>query len=51
MTTVGSQNLSTTSLLENRGLSLQLNSATAGPLVDAVESTFDNDYGQAAPAQ
>lgn len=48
---IGSQNLSTTSLLENRELSLQLNSATAGTLVDAVESTFDNDYRQAAPAQ
>lgn len=48
---IGSQNLSTTSLLENRELSLELNTATAGPLLDAVASTFENDYRQATPAQ
>lgn len=45
---IGSQNLSTASLLENRELSLQLDTTTARPLVDAVESTFDNDYRRAA---
>jgi cardiolipin synthase A/B len=41
---IGSQNLTTTSLLENRELSLALDTATAPDLVAAVESTFDADY-------
>lgn len=44
---LGSQNLSTTSLLENRELSLLLSTQTARPVIDAVASTFDNDYRQA----
>ena len=47
---VGSQNLTTTSLLENRELSLALDTAIAPDLIAAVESTFDADYA-AAPAQ
>jgi cardiolipin synthase A/B len=47
---VGSQNLTTTSLLENRELSVALDSATAPALITAVASTFDADYA-AAPAQ
>jgi cardiolipin synthase len=47
---VGSQNLSTTSLRENRELSMQLDSQTAPDVVDAVRATFDHDYQQAAPA-
>ncbi len=47
---IGSQNLSTTSLLENRELSLALDTAIAPDLIAAVESTFDADYA-AAPAQ
>jgi phosphatidylserine/phosphatidylglycerophosphate/cardiolipin synthase-like enzyme len=47
---IGSQNLSTTSLLENRELSLALDTATAPGVVAAVESTFDADYA-AAPAR
>ncbi|GAB4963743.1 hypothetical protein MAHJHV55_27620 [Mycobacterium avium subsp. hominissuis] len=46
---IGSQNLSTTSLLENRKLSLLLNTQTAAnPVIGAVASTFDSDYRQAA---
>ncbi|HTY33787.1 hypothetical protein [Mycobacterium sp.] len=45
---IGSQNLSTTSLLENRELSLLLNTQTANPVIGAVASTFDSDYRQAA---
>jgi phosphatidylserine/phosphatidylglycerophosphate/cardiolipin synthase-like enzyme len=45
---VGSQNLSTTSLLENRELSLALDTATAPDLIAAVESTFDADYAAAS---
>lgn len=45
---IGSQNLSTTSLLENRELSLALDTATAPDLVAAVESTFDADYAAAS---
>ena len=44
---IGSQNLSTASLLENRELSLKLDAGTAKPVLDAVESTFDDDYRQA----
>jgi cardiolipin synthase A/B len=47
---VGSQNLTTTSLLENRELSLGLDTTSAPDLIAAVESTFDADYA-AAPAQ
>lgn len=47
---IGSQNLTTASLLENRELSLQLDTSTAGPLVDAVQATFDNDYNNAPSA-
>ena len=47
---IGSQNLSTTSLIENRELSLALDTAIAPELIAAVESTFDADYA-AAPAQ
>lgn len=46
---IGSQNLSTTSLLENRELSLLLTSPTAKPVIDAAAATFDNDYRQANP--
>lgn len=45
---IGSQNLTTTSLLENRELSLALDTATAPDLIAAVESTFDADYVAAA---
>ena len=47
---IGSQNLSTTSLLENRESSLALDNGTAPGLVAAVEATFEADYA-AAPAQ
>jgi phosphatidylserine/phosphatidylglycerophosphate/cardiolipin synthase-like enzyme len=47
---IGSQNLSTTSLLENRELSLGLDTTSAPGLIGAVESTFDADYA-AAPAR
>lgn len=46
---IGSQNLTTTSLLENRELSLALDSGTAPALVAAVASTFDADYAAAPP--
>ncbi|HEY2500267.1 MAG TPA: phospholipase D-like domain-containing protein [Mycobacterium sp.] len=45
---IGSQNLTTTSLLENGELSLALDAATAPDLIAAVESTFDTDYAAAA---
>jgi phosphatidylserine/phosphatidylglycerophosphate/cardiolipin synthase-like enzyme len=45
---IGSQNLTTTSLLENRELSLSLDTATAPDLIAAVESTFDTDYATAS---
>lgn len=48
MLIIGSQNLSTTSLLENRELSVTLDTATAPGLVAAVESTFDADYAAAS---
>jgi len=47
---IGSQNLSTASLLEDRELSLRLDRRDAGALIDAVQSTFDNDYAQAPAA-
>jgi cardiolipin synthase A/B len=46
---IGSQNLATTSLLENRELSLALDSAIAPALIAAVGSTFDADYAAAPP--
>lgn len=46
---IGSQNLSTTSLLENRELSLTLDIVIAPDLIAAVESTFDADYAAASP--
>jgi phosphatidylserine/phosphatidylglycerophosphate/cardiolipin synthase-like enzyme len=48
---IGSQNLSTTSLIENRELSLALDTAIAPELISAVESTFNADYAAASPAQ
>jgi cardiolipin synthase A/B len=48
---VGSQNISTTSLLENRELSLSLDTAGAPAVIAAVGSTFDNDYAAAPAAQ
>jgi cardiolipin synthase A/B len=45
---IGSQNLTTTSLLENRELSLALDTAIAPNLFAAVESTFDADYAAAS---
>jgi cardiolipin synthase A/B len=48
---IGSQNLSTTSLVENRELSLALDTAIAPELIAAVETTFDADYAAAAPAE
>lgn len=45
---IGSQNLSTTSLVENRELSLTLDTAIAPELIAAVESTFDADYAAAS---
>jgi len=44
-------NLSTTSLLENRELSLALDTATAPDLIAAVESTFDADYAAASASR
>ena len=46
---IGSQNLTTTSLLENRELSIALDSAIAPALIAAVGSTFDADYAAAPP--
>ena len=46
---IGSQNLSTASLLENRELSLQLDTSTAPDVIAAVRATFDSDYHQAIP--
>lgn len=48
---IGSHNLSTTSLLDNRELSLQLDTTTAPEVIAAVRATFDRDYRQAPPAQ
>lgn len=46
---IGSQNLSTTGLVENRELSLTLDTTTAPALIAAVETTFNTDYA-AAPS-
>jgi cardiolipin synthase len=48
---IGSHNLSTSSLIENRELSLQLDTTTAPDVLAAVRATFDRDYQQAPPAQ
>jgi phosphatidylserine/phosphatidylglycerophosphate/cardiolipin synthase-like enzyme len=48
---IGSQNLTTTSLLEKGELSVALDTATAPDLIAAVESTFDTDYAAAAAQQ
>jgi len=45
---IGSQSLSTTSLLENRELSLALDTAIAPDLMAAVKSTFDADFAAAS---
>jgi cardiolipin synthase A/B len=45
---IGSQNLTTTSFLENRELSLSLDTAIAPSVVAAVGSTFDTDYAAAS---
>ena len=48
MLVIGSQNLSTTSLLENRELSLALDSQIAPDVIAAVADTFDADFTTAA---
>jgi cardiolipin synthase len=48
---IGSHNLSTASLTENRELSLQLDTSTAPDVIATVRATFDSDYHQAPPAQ
>ena len=45
---IGSQNLTTTSLLENRELSLALDTAIAPAVVAAVGATFESDYAAAS---
>jgi cardiolipin synthase A/B len=45
---IGSQNLSTASLLENRELSLALDTSIAPALIAAVGSTFDADFAAAS---
>jgi cardiolipin synthase A/B len=47
---IGSQNLTTASLLENRELSLDLDARTAPATLAAVAATFDSDYRQAQAA-
>lgn len=44
MLVIGSQNLSTTSLVENRELSLALDMSTAPDVLAAVAATFDADF-------
>jgi phosphatidylserine/phosphatidylglycerophosphate/cardiolipin synthase-like enzyme len=48
---IGSHNLSTASLTENRELSLQLDTSTAPDIIATVRATFERDYHQAHPAQ
>jgi cardiolipin synthase A/B len=48
---LGSQNLTTTSLVENRELSVALDTTSAPAVVDAVRSTFEKDYAAAPPSQ
>jgi phosphatidylserine/phosphatidylglycerophosphate/cardiolipin synthase-like enzyme len=45
---IGSQTLTTAGLLENRELSLALDTAIAPALIAAVGSTFDADYAPTA---
>jgi cardiolipin synthase A/B len=45
---IGSQNLSTTSLVENRELSVALDAAIAPAVIAAVGSTFEADYAAAS---
>lgn len=47
---IGSHNLSATSLIDNRELSLQLDTTTAPDILATLAATFDNDYQQAPPA-
>lgn len=47
---IGSHNLSTASLLDNRELSLRLDATIAPDVLTGVQVTFDHDYGQAHPA-
>ncbi|GAA2401600.1 phospholipase D-like domain-containing protein [Mycolicibacterium llatzerense] len=47
---IGSHNLSKTSLLDNRELSLQLDDTVAPDILSATAATFDRDYQQAQPA-
>jgi cardiolipin synthase A/B len=47
---IGSQNLTAASLLHNREPSLQLDTSTAPNVVQAVATTFDDDYNNAPPA-
>jgi phosphatidylserine/phosphatidylglycerophosphate/cardiolipin synthase-like enzyme len=47
---IGSHNMSTMSLIENRELSLQLDADDAPKIVDAVAAEFDNDFEKASPA-
>lgn len=45
---IGSMNLSTTSLSKNRELALTLDSHNAGPIVAAIEHTFNKDFAATA---
>lgn len=47
---IGSHNLSTMSLTENRELSLELDASVAPKIIDAVTAEFDKDFAQASPA-
>lgn len=50
MLIMGSQNLTKTSLLDNRELALQLDDTAAPDILTATAATFDRDYQQAPPA-
>ena len=41
---IGTMNLSPTSLTENRELALTLDQASGGPIIAAVQQTFDEDF-------
>lgn len=47
---IGSQNLSTKSLTENRELSIRLGKAAAPNIAAAVQKQFDEDFDKATPA-
>lgn len=47
---IGSQNLSTMSLTDNRELSLRLTADDAPKIIDAVSAEFDIDFEKASPA-